>query len=87
MNQRVEEEDEALFLTVEGSLPVHRPLTKGQIKDHYEISYKTLKKWLEPIIEKLDYNNRRLFRAKDLRLIRELLDGVPLNAPSAVSGE
>lgn len=77
-----EQKDEALYITVEGTLPVHRPMSKGQIKDFYAVCYKTLKRWLEPIHDKIEYSKKRIFLSKDLRIIRELIDGIPVNSPS-----
>ncbi len=76
------QKNEALYITTEGSLPVHKPMTKGEIKAFYSISYVTLKKWLRPILDKIDYTHKRVFLTKDLRIIRELMDGIPVNAPS-----
>ncbi|WP_338765801.1 hypothetical protein WAF17_02435 [Bernardetia sp. ABR2-2B] len=65
-------------MNLEGTLPVNRPMTKGELKSFYNVSYKTFKKWLEPILDKLDYQNKKTFFARDLRIIREHLDGVPI---------
>ncbi|WP_338769874.1 hypothetical protein WAF17_10760 [Bernardetia sp. ABR2-2B] len=65
-------------INLEGTLPVNRPMTKGDLIAFYNVSYKTFKKWLEPVLEKLDYTNKKTFFARDLRIIREHLDGVPL---------
>lgn len=81
-SQTEAQKDEALYITTEGSLPVHKPMTKGEIKAFYSISYTTLKKWLRPILDKIDYKHKRVFLTKDLRIIRELMDGIPFNTPS-----
>ena len=65
-------------INLEGTLPINRPMTKGELKSFYNVTYRTLKKWLIPILEKLDYENKTTFFSRDLRLIREHLDGVPL---------
>lgn len=65
-------------INLEGTLPVNRPMTKGDLIGFYDTTYKTFKKWLEPILKKIDYENRKTFFSRDLRVIREHLDGVPL---------
>ena len=65
-------------MNLEGTLPVNRPMTKGELKNFYNITYKTLKRWLKDILHKIDYDNKTTFFSRDLRVIRELLDGVPL---------
>lgn len=65
-------------INLEGTLPVSRPMTKGDLIAFYNVSYKTFKKWLEPVLEELQYSKKKTFFARDLRIIREHLDGVPL---------
>ena len=66
-------------INTEGTLPVNKPMLRKEIMDFYGIeSYKTLKKMLLPIAKKIDDKNRRLFFSPQLRIIREFLDGVPV---------
>lgn len=65
-------------INIEGALPVTKPMLRKEIMDFYGIeSYKTLKKMLLPIAQRIDDKNRRLFFSPQLRIIREFLDGVP----------
>jgi hypothetical protein len=66
-------------INLQGTLPVHKPMNKKEVMLHYGIeSYTTLKKWLLPIEDKIAGKNRRMFCTPQLKIIREHLDGVPV---------
>ncbi len=66
-------------INLQGTLPVCKPLNRKEVMLHYGIeSYATLKKWLFPIKDKIEGKNRRLFCIPELKIIREHLDGVPV---------
>ncbi len=70
---------QAQKINLQGTLPVCKPLNRKEVMLHYGIeSYATLKKWLLPIKDKIEGKNRRMFCIPELKIIREHLDGVPV---------
>ena len=66
-------------INLEGTLPVHKPMLRKEVMQFYGIqSYTTLAKILKPIHEQIGNKQRRLFFSPQLRIIREFMDGVPV---------
>lgn len=66
-------------INLEGTLPVCKPMMRKELMLFYGInSYTTFKKLLRPIQEQIEVGKGRFFFPPQLRIIREFLDGVPV---------